>query len=93
MITMAPTNSLVQPVEGARRWIFKTTTNDEHEATPLFAHMKAAGVRNLAFIGFSDSYGEQWLRMTRQLAPPQQITLVAEERYARTDASVTSAGC
>ena len=36
VITLAPVNALVAPVDARRRWIFKTTTNDDHEATPLF---------------------------------------------------------
>jgi len=90
VISQAPSNVLVQPVDGPRRWIFKTTTNDDHEARPMFADMKKAHVKTLGFVGFSDSYGEQWLRLTKQLAVENQIELVAEERYARTDSSVAS---
>lgn len=90
VISQAPANILVQPVDAQRRWIFKTTTNDDHEANPLLAHMKAGGVRNLGFIGFADSYGDQWLRMIRQLGGEQQLQLVAEERFARTDTTVAS---
>ena len=89
-ITQAPSNVLVQPADGPRRWIFKTSTNDEHEARPLFADMKKARVRTLGFIGFTDSYGEQWLKLTKQLAAGNQTDVVAEERYARTDTSVAS---
>lgn len=90
VLSQAPSNAIVQPVDAQRRWIFKTTTNDEHEANPLLAHMNANGVRNLAFIGFSDAYGEQWLQMIKRLAPEKQITLADEERFARTDTSVAS---
>lgn len=90
VISQAPANILVQPVDAQRRWIFKTTTNDDHEANPVFAHMKANGVRSLGFIGFSDSYGDQWLRMVKQIGGEQQISLAAEERFARTDTSVAS---
>lgn len=55
VITLAPVNALVSPVDARRRWIFKTTTNDDHEATPLFAHMKRTGVKKLALIGFAVS--------------------------------------
>jgi len=30
-ISQAPSNVLVAPVEGPRRWMFKTTTNDDHD--------------------------------------------------------------
>nr|WP_255697502.1 ABC transporter substrate-binding protein [Pseudacidovorax sp. NFM-22] len=90
VISLAPANILVTPAEGPKRWVFKTTTNDDHEGRPLFQHMKAHGVKNLAFVGFSDSYGEQWVKMSRQLASENQLQIVAEERYARTDTSVAS---
>lgn len=90
VISLAPANILVTPVEGPKRWVFKTTTNDDHEGKPLFQHMQASGTKSLAFIGFSDSYGEQWVKMSRQLAAAHQVALVAEERYARTDTSVAS---
>lgn len=90
VISLAPANILVVPVEGPKRWVFKTTTNDDHEGRPLFRHMSAKGVKTLGFIGFSDSYGEQWIKMSRQLAEENQVRLVAEERYARTDTSVAS---
>ena len=89
-ITQAPSNLLVQPADGPRRWIFKTSTNDEHEARPLFADMKKAKVHTLAFIGFTDSYGEQWLRLAKVLAVEGEMEVVTEERYARTDTSVAS---
>lgn len=87
-ITMAPTNALVSPVDAKRRWVFKTTTNDEHEATPLFEHMKKTGVKKLAVIGFADPYGEAWAKVAGELSKPANIEVVASEKYARTDTSV-----
>ncbi len=94
-ITQGPTNSLVQPMDAQRHWVFKTTTNDEHEANPLFAQMAHTHVKKLAFIGFSDGYGDQWEKLTRRYlsspdSPAKGIELVAAERYARPDTSVTS---
>lgn len=90
VVSMAPANILVEPIDAQRRWIYKTTTNDDHEARPMFVHMKAAGAHTLGFIGFADSYGEQWVRMAKRMGPENQVQLVSEERYARTDASVAS---
>jgi branched-chain amino acid transport system substrate-binding protein len=88
MITMAPTNALVSPVDAKRRWVFKTTPNDEHEATPLFENMKKAGVKRLAVIGFADPYGESWSKVAADFAKRSGIEIVADEKYARTDTSV-----
>ncbi|MBH5398208.1 ABC transporter substrate-binding protein [Bradyrhizobium sp. CNPSo 4010] len=88
VITLAPVNALVTPVDARRRWIFKTTTNDDHEAAPLFAHMKKSGVKKLALIGFGDSYGDAWSKVSAEMCAAAGIALVADEKYARTDNSV-----
>lgn len=87
-ISMAPTNALVSPVDAKRRWVFKTTPNDEHEATPLFESMKKNGVKRLAVIGFADPYGEAWSKVSAAMAKTMGIEIVADEKYARTDTSV-----
>ncbi|WFU84641.1 ABC transporter substrate-binding protein [Bradyrhizobium sp. CIAT3101] len=88
VITLAPVNALVAPVDARRRWIFKTTTNDDHEATPLFANMKKTGVKKLALIGFGDSYGDAWSKVSADMCKAAGIELVGDEKYARTDTTV-----
>lgn len=88
VITLAPVNALVAPVDARRRWIFKTTTNDDHEAVPLFANMKKTGVKKLALIGFGDSYGDAWSKVSADLSEKSGIEIVADEKYARTDTTV-----
>ncbi|MBJ7402988.1 MAG: ABC transporter substrate-binding protein [Bradyrhizobium sp.] len=88
VITLAPVNALVAPVDARKRWIFKTTTNDDHEAAPLFAHMKKSGVKKLALIGFGDSYGDAWSKVSAEMSAAAGIALVADEKYARTDNTV-----
>ena len=51
--------------------------------------MAKNGVKTVGFIGFNDPYGENWLKVFSALAEKAGITLVAIERYARTDSSVT----
>ena len=52
--------------------------------------MKKSGVKTLGFIGFNDPYGENWLKVfSAPMADKDGIRIVAIERYARTDASVT----
>ncbi|WP_375304291.1 ABC transporter substrate-binding protein [Bradyrhizobium sp. A11] len=88
VITLAPVNALVAPVDARRRWIFKTTTNDDHEAAPLFANMKKTGVKRLALIGFADSYGDAWSKVSADMSAAAGVELVANEKYARTDTTV-----
>jgi branched-chain amino acid transport system substrate-binding protein len=52
-------------------------------------HMAAAGVQNVAFIGFSDAYGEGWFQEFSKAAALKKLKIVVSERYTRTDTSVT----
>jgi branched-chain amino acid transport system substrate-binding protein len=89
MISLAGSAAIVSPVDERRRWVFKTAQNDALMATALADTMKAAGVKNLAIVSVSDSYGDGWLGIMRPLLEAREIKVVADERYARTDTSVT----
>ncbi|MDB5841395.1 MAG: ABC-type transporter, periplasmic component: family [Herminiimonas sp.] len=89
MITLAASAAIVEPVDGKRAWAFKMPQNDSHMATILTQHMAENGVRTVAFIGFADAYGEGWWREFSKLAELRKLQVVASERYARNDTSVT----
>ncbi|MFZ6691976.1 ABC transporter substrate-binding protein [Undibacterium sp. SXout20W] len=89
MITLAAAVSIVSPMDEKRKWVFKMPQNDTHMATILTQNMADRGVKRVAFIGFSDAYGEGWWNEFSKLAEIRTIKIVANERYARTDASVT----
>jgi branched-chain amino acid transport system substrate-binding protein len=89
MISMAAGAVIVEPVDAKRRWVFKTPQNDSHMATAITGHMADAGVKTVGFIGFADSYGEGWYREVAKLAELRKMKVVANERFARNDTSVT----
>ena len=89
MITLAASALLIQPMDAQRRWVFKTPQNDSLMADGIAAHMAAAGVKSVGFIGFNDAYGDGWLTEATRAFAARGIRLAAAERYARTDASVT----
>jgi len=89
MISLAGSGAIVEPVDERRRWAFKTPQSDTHMATAIVKHMTDNGVAKVAFIGFNDAYGEGWWREFSKLAELRKIQIVANERYTRTDASVT----
>lgn len=89
MITLAASSSIVEPMDAKRAWAFKMPQNDSHMATILTQHMADHGIKTVAFIGFNDAYGEGWWREFSKLAELRKIKVVASERYARTDTSVT----
>ena len=89
LLATVGSSNVVEPLDAKRRWVFKTTQNDDLIASALIRHMKSAGVRTLGFIGFNDPYGENWHRVLVPMAGKEGIRVVANERYARTDQSVT----
>ncbi len=89
MIALAASAAIVEPVDAKRAWAFKMPQNDSHMATILTQHMADHGVKKVAFIGFADAYGEGWWREFSKLAELRKLDIVASERYARTDTSVT----
>lgn len=89
MISMASSARIVEPMDAKRRWVFKNAQSDTHMATAIIEHMNNAGIRKLAFIGFADAYGEGWWNELGKLAEVRKIEVVANERFNRTDTSVT----
>jgi branched-chain amino acid transport system substrate-binding protein len=54
----------------------------------VFKYMQAKGVKDIGYIGFSDGWGDQVLAATNASAKTDGMTILADERYARTDTSV-----
>src|SRR5690348_15422807 len=55
----------------------------------MYDHMKKNNIKTLGYIGYSDSYGDLWINDLKNQAVPMGMSIVAEERFARTDTSVT----
>lgn len=89
MLATVGTSAVVEPLDAKKRWVFKTTQNDELIAAALLKHMVAHGVHKVGFIGFSDPYGDNWLKVFGALGDNAGVRVVAAERYGRTDSSVT----
>ncbi len=89
MISLAASARLIQPMDAQRRWVFKTPQNDSLMADAIAGHMAKAGVKTVGFIGFNDAYGDGWLTEATRALEAQGIKLVAVEKYARADTSVT----
>lgn len=70
-------------------WVFRSPQHNMVMAQALADHMKAANVKTLGFIGFSDGYGESWLKEMTKAAEAAGIKMSAVERFNRTDTSVT----
>ncbi|MGE0733508.1 MAG: ABC transporter substrate-binding protein [Alphaproteobacteria bacterium] len=53
-------------------------------------HMKKAGIKTVAYIGFSDGWGDLVYDALLKSAEPAGIKVITNERYARPDTSVTA---
>ncbi len=89
MLATVGTSSVVEPLDAKKRWVYKTTQNDDLIAAALVKHMTRSGVKTVGFIGFNDPYGENWRKVFGGIAEKAGIRFVADERYGRTDQSVT----
>ena len=88
LISMAGSAIVVEPMDGKRKWVFKTAQNDAHMATALVQHMTDKKVQTVAFIGFADAYGEGWFKEFARIAEARKLKIVASERFQRNDTSV-----
>jgi branched-chain amino acid transport system substrate-binding protein len=78
----------LKPGRGA--WTYRLAQPVKLMADAVAARAQANGVKSVAFIGFADAYGETWLKEFTSAASAKGIRILATERYARSDTSVTA---
>ena len=74
---------------GKDKWMFRLPQSNTVIGHAMVEHMKKQGVKTVGFLGYTDAYGEQWLKEVTPLLDKAGIKLVGTERFARTDTSVT----
>jgi branched-chain amino acid transport system substrate-binding protein len=74
---------------GQDQWLFRLPQSNDVMAHAMVAHMKKLGVKTVGFLGYTDAYGELWLKAITAEGEKNGIKVVATERFARTDTSVT----
>lgn len=88
MIALAASAAIVEPLsDPARQWVFKMPQNDSLMAQVLVDEMVKKGFTKIGFIGYADSYGENWLNEFSKLAK-DKIEIIVRESYQRTDTTV-----
>ena len=75
---------------GKDAWSFRMPQSNDVMAHAIVQHMKKQGVKTVGFLGYTDAYGEQWLKAFTAAGEKEGIKLVAVERFARADTSVTA---
>jgi branched-chain amino acid transport system substrate-binding protein len=88
-ISLASSAKIIEPVDAKRRWVFKTPQTDAMMASAIAEHASNLGVKTMAYIGQADALGETFYAEMAKFAQLHQIRIVANERFNRTDSSVT----
>ncbi|WP_288383485.1 ABC transporter substrate-binding protein [uncultured Acinetobacter sp.] len=83
------TSGVVVPMDAQRKWVFKTTQNDDLIAQALVQDMVKRKIKTLGFIGTADPYGENWSRVISILAAKNGISVTVKESFQRQDTSLT----
>ncbi len=74
---------------GKDGWSFRMPQSNTVMAHAMLTLMKKQGVKTVGFLGYTDAYGESWLKDFTAEAAKSGIKVIATERFARSDTSVT----
>jgi branched-chain amino acid transport system substrate-binding protein len=75
---------------GKDAWSFRLPQSNTVMSYALVQHMKKQGVKTVGFLGYTDAYGESWLKEFTPVAEKAGIKVIAAERFARADTGVTA---
>jgi branched-chain amino acid transport system substrate-binding protein len=75
---------------GKDMWTFRMPQSNAVMAHSMVGLMKKQGVKTVGFLGYTDAYGESWLKDFTAEADKNGIKVVATERFARADTGVTA---
>ncbi len=74
---------------GQDQWLFRLPQSNDVMAHAMVEHMKKQGIKTIGFLGYTDAYGELWLKAITATAEKAGMKIVATERFQRSDTSVT----
>jgi branched-chain amino acid transport system substrate-binding protein len=74
---------------GQDTWVFRLPQGNNVMAHAVVEHMKKQGVKTVGFLGYTDVYGELWVKALTAEGEKNGIKIIATERFARSDTSVT----
>ena len=75
---------------GKDGWTFRMPQSNPVMAHSIIGLMQKQGVKTVGFLGYTDAYGESWLKDFTAEADKNGIKVIATERFARSDTSVTA---
>ena len=88
-ISLASSARIIEPMTPKKAWVFKTPQTDTMMVLAILEHAAKRGVKTMGYIGFNDALGEAFYAEFEKFAEVRKIRIVANERYAPRDTSVT----
>ncbi len=85
-LSLAP----MQLPPGKDAWTFRMPQSNPVMAHAVVGLMKKQGIKTVGFLGYTDAYGESWLKDFTTEAEKNGIKVIATERFARSDTGVTA---
>jgi branched-chain amino acid transport system substrate-binding protein len=89
IIALGGGNVIVDPVEGNKIWAFKMSAPENLGVGRTVEHMNATGIKKVAVMAVSTSYGDGFLKAFQTAAAQNNIQITDVEHYAAQDVSVT----
>ncbi len=90
VISLASSARIIEPMNAKKAWMFKTPQTDTMMVLAILEHAARRGMKTMAYIGFNDALGEAFYAEFEKFAETRKIRIVASERYAPRDTSVTA---
>jgi branched-chain amino acid transport system substrate-binding protein len=89
-ISLASSARIIEPMSAKKAWVFKTPQTDTMMVLAILEHAARRGIKTMGYIGFSDALGEAFYAEFEKFAAVRKIAIVANERFAARDTSVTA---
>ena len=90
VISLASSARIIEPMSAKKAWMFKTPQTDTMMVLAILEHAAKRGMKTMAYIGFNDALGEAFYAEFEKFADARKIKIVASERFAPRDTSVTA---
>jgi branched-chain amino acid transport system substrate-binding protein len=90
LISLASSARIIEPMSIKKAWVFKTPQTDTMMVLAILEHAARRGMKTMGYIGFNDALGEAFYAEFEKFAEARKIKIVASERFAPRDTSVTA---
>ena len=89
VISLASSARIIEPMSPKKAWMFKTPQTDTMMVLAILEHAAGKGLHSMGYIGFNDALGEAFYAEFEKFASARKVSIVASERFAPRDTSVT----